>query len=45
MVGMTPLDAARRGTISAAMVIECRGAEAALALDQECAAQRLRILA
>lgn len=44
MMGMTPLDAARRGTVAAAMIIESRGAEAALALDPECASRRLAIL-
>jgi sugar/nucleoside kinase (ribokinase family) len=40
-LGLKPREAARRGIVAAAMVVETRGADAALALDPAAAAARL----
>jgi len=42
LTGLPPLEAARRGAVAAAMVVECSGAAAALALSPPEALRRLR---
>ena len=42
LAGLDPVEAARRGAVAAAMVIECAGAPAALALSRSEAERRLR---